>query len=471
MCGVSAFASGRMYGAGRVVRGALSVLMELQHRGQEAVGIGMADDAGNIDVLRRGSLVLNVYDEVFGSSGIVERRAFGCIAHTRYSTSGVYGGRLAQPEVVGNDRFSIAMAFNGNIANYRALFNDARRMAPELAPNHVENDTQALAYAIHALAKDEGWDVVEALRRLPEYVIGSYSLVVLTSEPRLVVARDPRGFRPLAYSYLDRDFYVGSETSALQALDLDWREVGAGEVLSFDGSTLEVTGSRVPPEPSPCVFEYVYFSRPDSYFNGVSVYLSRLRMGEHLAKEAPAGADVVVPVPDSGRIAAIGYSMASGLPLVEGIVINKYVGRVFISTPQQREVLSKIKYGVVRPAVDGKRAVVVDDSIVRGTTMGFLLSKLRREGASGLHVRIASPPFKCPCYMGIDVASRRELLVWGKAGIEEVRATLEADSLAYNTIKSLELSVGLPRVCHGCFSCVYPFPGIGVCELEGMSSR
>ncbi|MCS7099193.1 MAG: amidophosphoribosyltransferase [Sulfolobales archaeon] len=471
MCGISAYASGTPHSLAQAARNALLVLAELQHRGQESTGLAVADTGGSIYSARRGSLVHEALEDLLGLGGSVNREVFGCVAHTRYSTSGEYGASLAQPVVVGGERFKISIAFNGTIANYRELFSFARKTYAEELPSYVSNDTQALAYAIYALAKDEKWDVVEALKRLPEYVVGAYSLVALTSEPRLLISRDPRGFRPLAFFSGDREVYAASETSALQVFELEWREVGAGHVISFDGASLEITSSRVAVDPSPCVFEYVYFSRPDSYFNGVSIYEARIRMGEYLAREAPAPVDVVVPVPDSGRVAAIGYSLASGVPLVEGIVANKYVGRVFISTPRNRDTLSKIKYGVVRSAIEKKRIVVVDDSIVRGTTMGFLISKLRRSGAEGVHVRIASPPFVCPCFMGIDIASRKELLAWGRSSAENIRDSIGADSLAYNSLKALRRSVDLPRVCHACFSCQYDFPGLSVCELEKMFSR
>ncbi|MCX8185144.1 MAG: amidophosphoribosyltransferase [Sulfolobales archaeon] len=471
MCGISAYASSIPHSFTQAARNALLILTELQHRGQESVGLAVADTEGSISSIKRGSLVFSVLGD-FPSSGIgIDREVFGCIAHTRYSTSGEYGPSLAQPLVVGSEKLKISVAFNGTIANYGELFSHAKKLSPDTLPNYVDNDTQALAYAIYALARDEKWDVVEALRRLPEYVIGAYSMVILTSEPRLIVSRDPRGFRPLAFSYRDREVYVASETSALQVFELEWREVEPGEIISFDGATLESRSSRVAPDPSPCIFEYVYFSRPDSYFNGVSIHVSRIKMGEYLARESPAPVDAVVPVPDSGRLAAVGYSLASGIPLVEGIVANKYVGRVFISTPRDRDALSKIKYGIVKPAIEGRRVVVIDDSIVRGTTMGFLINKLRRSGASQVHVRIASPPFICPCYMGIDIASRKELLAWGKSSIEDIKNSVGADSLAYNSLKALEQSVNLPRVCHACFSCRYTFPGLAVCDLEKMFSR
>jgi len=470
MCGISAYASSRSRNFVDAAKAVLTLLIELQHRGQEAAGIASVDTAtGDMNVIKRGLLILDLLSEFLKESKNLAKEVFGCLGHTRYSTSGSYGPALAQPIVIGNGKLKLALAFNGNIANYRELHEFARSVAPEVAPK-AENDTEALAQAIYALSKEEGWDVVEALRKLPEYVVGAYSMVAITSEPRLIVARDPRGFRPLSFSFDGTEMFVASETSALQVLDLEWREVKEGEIVSFDGKSLEVSKARISAEPSPCIFEYVYFSRPDSYFNGVNVYSSRIRMGESLAKVMPVDADVVMPVPDSARPMALGYSMASGIPLGEGLVANKYVGRVFISSPDWRDALSKFKYGVIKPVVNMKRAVIVDDSIVRGTTMSYLISKIRRAGAREVHVRIASPPFRCPCFMGIDVASRKELLAWSKSSVDEIREALGADSLAYNTIQNLISSVGLPNVCHACFSCSYRFFGFSVDELEKMSS-
>ncbi|MEM0438627.1 MAG: amidophosphoribosyltransferase [Desulfurococcaceae archaeon] len=453
MGGISACATGKPQNYNQAVKTALSILIELQHRGQETAGIATFNGDGSISALKRRSPASGLLKRLTSIKNGSEQKGFGCVAYV----GGLLPKELIQPAVFGDEKFKIAVAFDGNITNYRDLHLIAKKIAPDTIPSHVQGESQAIAHAIYALAKEEKWDVVEALKRLPEYVVGAYSLVILTSEPRLVMARDPRGFKPLAYSYADKEIYVASETSALEVLGFDWRETGLGEILSFDGGSLEATTVRASVNPSPCVFEYVYISRPDSFFNGVSVYASRLKLGEYLAKEAPVDADIVVPVPDSGRIAAIGYSRASGIPLTEGIVINKYVGRVFISAPTRRDVVSKLKHGVIRSAVEGKRVVVVDDSIVRGTTLGFLLEKLRKGGARKLHLRISSPPFKCPCYCGVGVASGGELLAWGRSDIEEVRRSLGADSLAYNTLRNVELAVGLPSICNSCFTCRYTF--------------
>ncbi len=470
MCGISAYASSKPRNFVESAKTVLTLLIELQHRGQEAAGIASVDaTTGDVRVVRKELLILDLLFEFLRESKDFTGEVFGCIGHTRYSTSGSYGASLAQPVAIGDRRFRIVLAFNGNIVNYRELHEFARSIAPEVAPK-AENDTEALAQAVYALSKEEGWDVVEALRRLPEYVIGAYSIVAITSEPRLVAARDPRGFRPLSYSFNGSEVFVASETSALQVLDLEWREVREGEIISFDGRSLEVSKASVTAEPIPCIFEYVYFSRPDSYFNGISIYNTRIRMGESLAKVMPVDADVVMPVPDSARPMAIGYSMASGIPFGEGLVANKYVGRVFISMPNWRDTLSRFKYGVIKHTVNMRRVVLVDDSIVRGTTMSYLTSKIRRAGAREVHVRIASPPFRCPCFMGIDVASRKELIAWSKSSVDEIRQTLGVDSLAYNTIENLVSSVGLPKVCHACFSCSYRFFGLSVDELEKMSS-
>ncbi len=451
MGGIAAYATGRRRAYDQVLKEALLVLIELQHRGQESAGIAVAGSGGEIDVLRKRSPVFSLLWKLSRSRSRPERESFGCVAHVGDAAL----EELSQPVVFGDERFRVAVASDGCVSDYREIHLTARRLAPDVIPNHAWSPTHALAQAVYALAREERWDAVEALKRLSEHVAGTYSLVLLTSEPRLVIARGPRGLKPLAYSYAGDEFYAASETSALQVLDRDWREVEPGEILSFDGGSLETTSSGVPADPSPCVFEYVYISRPDSYFNGISVYTSRLRMGELLAKEAPVEADAVVPVPESGRVAAIGYSRASGIPLVEGIVINKYVGRVFIAAPERRDLISKLKHGIVRSAVEGKSVVVIDDSIVRGTTLGFLLEKLRRGGAEELHLRIASPPFRCPCYANVSIATREELLAWGKSDMEEIRKLLGADSLVYNTPKNLVLSVGLSNVCLSCFTCRY----------------
>lgn len=467
MCGIAAYAAGRGAEVRRAVAEAVSLLVELQHRGQEATGLSVLGLDGSFNHVYTRGLAIEVGDA--GAAGIGEGRAFGCLGHVRYSTTGGYWDSFAQPVTVGEGRLRLSLAFNGTIANYRDLLRLARNLEPGLLRRGTESDTYALALALYSVTKELGGDVIEGLRELSRYVIGAYSLAVLTAEPRLVIARDPRGFRPLAYTNLGDTLYAASETAALEVLGLgSWKEVEPGGIVSFDGGSLEVVRSPVAAEPSPCIFEYVYFSRPDSYFNGVSVYVARYRMGEALAKMAPAEADVVIPVPDSARVAALGYSTASGIPIADGLVVNKYVGRVFISPPGVRGQLSKLKYGVVREVISRRRVVLVDDSIVRGTTMRSLISKLRGGGALAVHVRISSPPFRCPCFMGIDIASREELLACRAIDTDAISKEVGADTLAYNTLEGLTSAVGLPKVCHACFSCSYPFPGLDAEKLERM---
>ena len=458
MCGITAYV-----GSGDVSDIVLELLIELQHRGQESAGIALVTYQGHMNVIRGRGLVFDVL-----TPDTLERlksvdNIFAGIGHVRYSTSGGFLDSVPQPFIVG-DGFKIAIAFNGTIANYVQL-------AKSLGLRRALNDTHVLAETIYRLAKEHHRDVVEALRELPNYVIGSYSIVVLTTEPRLVIARDPRGFRPLAYVFNDA-LYVASETAALSIVTGNvGREVDPGEIISFDGFSLErsrVKGSVIP---TPCIFEYVYFARPDTVFNGISVYEARIRMGIELARTSPVDADVVVPVPESGRYAAMGYSRASGIPLEEGLFINRYLGRGFIMPPTIRRKVSELKYGIVRRVVEDRRVVLVDDSIVRGTTMKSLILKLRKSGARKVHVRIASPPFKYPCFMGIDIASRRELLINRSKSIDEMAKYMGADSLGYNTLRGLMRAVGLTSVCHACFSGLYPFPGLNAEKLERIFSR
>lgn len=462
MCGIAGY-----MGPGDVITTILSLLIELQHRGQESAGIAVATRGGEIHrIVGRGLVVEALNNEkTLQLRGVDE--IVGGIGHVRYSTSGGYLDSQAQPILVGDENFRIAVAFNGTIANFSSI-------AKLLRIVDADGDAKVLAAFLFRLAKEFGNDVVEALKVLPHYVVGGYSVAVLTSEPRIVVARDPHGFRPLAILHTGSDFYVASETAALDIVTghlWRWREVLPGEIISYDGSSLEFTKSPISAPISPCVFEYVYFSRPDSVFNGVSIYVSRVRMGEELARAAPAMGDVVVPVPDSGRAAAIGFSRASGLPLEEGIVVNKYVGRGFIAPPRSREIISRLKYGFIKSVVSGKKVVLIDDSIVRGTTMRSIVRRLREAGASEVHVRVASPPFRYPCFMGIDVASREQLLAWRAMSLDEIAKALNADSVGYNTIEGLRRAVGIPLICHACFTGLYPFKGLDADALEKMFIR
>ena len=347
MCGIVGYIGSR-----DVVSTIISMMFELQHRGQEAAGVAIASKNGDIySVVGRGlvSEALN-YTNLYKLYKV--EGAFGGIGHIRYATSGGYLDSQVQPIVVGEDRFKAAIVFNGTIANYIQL-------AKEFDIKAINGDALVFAQVLYKLAKEFGNDFIEALKVLPNYVIGGYSIAVLTSEPRIVVAKDPRGFRPLSIAVTNEEFFASSETAALDVIGIsNWREILPGEIASYDGSSIEFTRSSIPALVSPCIFEYVYFSRPDSIFNGVSIYIARVRMGEELAKNVPANGDVVIPIPDSGRGAAIGFSRESKIPLEEGIVVNKYIGRGFIAPPTYREFVSKLKYGFIRCVIDGKKVII-----------------------------------------------------------------------------------------------------------------
>ena len=453
MCGIAAY-----YGPNAVLK-IYRMLIELQHRGQESAGISFMDKRRRVKTLKGRGLVVEAIP--FENLGDVESTY--AIGHVRYSTSGGFMDYGSQPVEIGV-KPRISVAFNGNIINYREL-------GAEIGVNS-NNDTVVLAHLLYRLTLDNNGDIVEAIREIAEHVIGSYSIVVLTDEPRIVIARDPYGFKPLAYSYTDKVFAAASETPALEQAGLyEWVELGPGEIVSFDGKDIETTTARKKAVPTPCVFEYVYFSRPDSFFNGIQVHTARVRMGELLGITAPVEADLVIPVPDSGRSAALGYSKSTGLPFDEGLMRNRYVGRSFIMPPGLRELVSDVKYGVIRDSVQGRRIVLVDDSLIRGTTMRSIVRVLRMHGAREVHVRIASPPVKYPCFMGIDFPTRRELIASRTKDISKIAEEIGADTLEYNSLENLRKAIGIPSLCMACFSGVYPFSNIDVSRLEKIFAR
>lgn len=465
MCGIAGYAS--LNNADKALNTVLALLIELLHRGQESTGIAYINDVdGGIRLhTSRGT----AFDMLLNHTDLhtVVNIRFGAIGHTRYSTSGGYLDSSPQPKVINGTKLKIALAFNGTIANYKLLI----REFGVTDTSGTLNDADVLAHIIYRLALDHKGDVVEALKEVSKLVIGGYSIAVLTSEPRLVLARDPHGFRPLVYSYRDGEFIFASESAALDVLGFnEWVEVPVGGIVSFDGKSIE-TVYGVIATPAPCAFEYIYISRPDSVFNDINVHEVRVRLGYELAKIAPVEADVVIPVPDSGRGAAIGYSRGSGIPLDEGLVINRYIGRGFIMPPHMREMIARLKYGFIRNTIRGRRIVLVDDSIVRGTTMAAIAAKLKSLGAREVHIRISSPPFMYPCFMGVDVASRGELIAWRSMNIDEIALMLNADSVAFNTVENVKKVVNLPTICMACFTGLYPFRGFTVDELEKMFSR
>lgn len=455
MCGIAGFLYERSFKDS--LESLIMMMYSLQHRGQEAFGISFLFKEGSFYVMRSRQQLFSVFLKPWGAE-VLKKEVLGAVGHLRYSTTGQYNAP-AQPVLLESSEMSFVLAFNGTIANFNEIessFAKSLGKKVRVSPALKNNDSVVLAKLLYILAKEKGNDIVEALKELPYHAIGGYSIVLLTNEPRIVVARDPYGFRPLFYSD-SAGLHVASENPPLELIGINsWKEAEPGEIVSYNMLSIEKTRTSFKAEPSPCLFEYVYFSRPDSFFNGVSIYKARLRMGELLARHAPAEGDIIVPVPESGRIIALGYSRALGIPLEEGIIVNKYIGRGFIAPPIQRPLVTKIKYNIVGEAVKGKSIVIVDDSIVRGTTMRELVPKLKSKGAKKVHVRIASPPYTCPCYMGIDVPTKGEVLAKG-FDEQKIGKMINADSLVYNTLENLISSTGLPKVCHACFSCRYPF--------------
>ena len=428
-------------------------LHALQHRGQEAAGI-VSFDGTQFTAERHMGLV----GDVFGKSGhIANLRGPNAIGHVRYSTTGGSVVRNIQPMFADLAGGGLAIAHNGNLTNARALRTDLVRNG---AIFQSTSDTETI---IHLVARSHYGPVVEKLIDALKHVEGAYSLVALTSK-KLIGVRDPLGVRPLVLGLLDGAYILASETCALDIIGADFvRDVEAGEmvVITHDGvESLRPFGTRAKRF---CIFEYVYFARPDSMVEGHNVYEVRKRIGEELAMEAPADADMVVPVPDSGVPAALGFSNASGLPFELGIIRNHYVGRTFIEPSDRiRHLGVKLKHNPNREKLKGKRVVLVDDSIVRGTTSKKIVEMVRDAGAREVHFRIASPPTTHSCFYGVDTPNKEDLLAH-KLDLEGMREFIRADSLAFISMNGLYRAMGQPKrngaapqYCDACFSGDYP---------------
>ena len=421
-------------------------LLALQHRGQESAGIAVSDD-GHLMVVRDMGLVAQVFTEAT-LSGLTGQAAIG---HTRYSTTGATMWTNAQPSVQHGNGRAVALGHNGNLTNTTALRDELRRDGARLTST---SDTEAIAALV---ARDQG-TLEEAVARAMARLDGAYAIVLL-SEGKLVGFRDPDGIRPLALGRLDGDFVLASESCVFDLLGAEFvREVAPGEIVVADGDGLRSI-QALPPQgrTALCVFELIYFARPDSRLAGVELHAARVRMGERLAEEAPADADVVIPIPDSGTPAATGFARASGIPFSEGLIKNRYVGRTFIQPDQAlREHGIKTKFNPL-DELAGKRVVVVDDSIVRGTTTRKIVGMLFEAGATEVHVRISSPPVVSPCYYGIDMATTEELVAASRSE-EEIRALLGATSLAYLSLDGLEWATRQPaeELCRACLTRQYP---------------
>jgi amidophosphoribosyltransferase len=424
-------------------------LYALQHRGQESAGI-VSWDGTQLHVERGMGHVSDIFKEKV-LARLPGNRAMG---HTRYSTSGTSVIANAQPIVVKTSMGPLGIIHNGNLTNAVEI---RQRLEQEGSIFQTTSDTEVI---LHLMAREPRRDVVESFILALEKVRGAYSLLLITNDG-LIAARDPNGFRPLVVGDLNGCSCFASESCAFDLLEArSVRELGLGEVVVARGGKIESYRLERAAEPARCIFEHVYFARPDSKVFGDSVSQARLNMGARLAREAPAAADIVVPVPDSGLFAALGYSRESGLPLEFGLIRNHYVGRTFIEPKQSiRHFGVKVKLNPIRELIAGKRVVLVDDSIVRGTTSRKIVRMVRDAGAAEVHVRISAPPTQWPCHYGIDTPTRGELIA-SDHSVEEIRRFVEADSLAYLSLDGLLASVSGPRdsYCTACWTGDYRVP-------------
>ena len=425
-------------------------LFALQHRGQEMAGIVSSGngDGAEFDEFRGMGHVA----DIFSSEVLSHLKGSAAIGHTRYSTAGDKTLLNAQPILARCNKGAMALAHNGNLVNSDPVRERLERKGSIFQTNA---DTEVIP---HLVAHAKADTIEEALPGALEKVEGAYSLVILT-ERGVVAIRDPHGFRPLALGQLDGAWVVASETCAFDLIGAEYvREIEPGEMVRITEEGVESTYISPPIKHSYCVFEHVYFSRPDSIVFGRPVQKSRDMLGRLLAREQPADADVVVPVPDSGVAAALGYSMESGIPLKFGLIRNHYIGRTFIQ-PQQdiRDFNVRVKLNPVASLLTQKRVILVDDSIVRGTTMRKIVRMVRDAGAAEVHVRVSCPPTISPCFYGIDTPTKRELIA-SRKDVDEIREFMEADTLGYLTIDGLRKSVADAegRYCTACFTGDYP---------------
>ena len=429
-------------------------LFALQHRGQESCGIAVSDTSGpkgRVQSYKDMGLV----NEVFTPEILGKLNGDIGVGHVRYSTAGASTRENAQPLVLNYVKGTLALAHNGNLINANELRHDLEYTG---AIFQTTIDTEVIAYHI-ARERLNSKTAEEAVRRAVAKLKGAFSLVV-ASPRKLIGARDPFGFKPLCIGKRDNAYILTSETCALETIGAEFiRDVRPGEVVTISpegGIQSDMSLALAPEKEARCIFEYIYFARPDSHIDGVSVYGSRIKAGRFLAMDSPVDADLVVGVPESGNAAALGYSLQSGIPYGTAFVKNSYVGRTFIKPKQSsRESSVRVKLNVLKEAVAGKRIIMIDDSIVRGTTSDRIVKMLRDAGATEVHVRISSPPFLWPCYFGTDIPEREQLIAYNRT-IDEIREIIGADSLGYLDVERLEeLSEGL-SICKGCFNVIYP---------------
>ena len=445
-------------------------LYALQHRGQESAGIAVSD--GRCLAIHKG---MGLVSEVFGDETINGLGGTSAIGHVRYSTTGSSLLANAQPLVVRHRRGELALAHNGNLVNAAAI---RQELEEEGSIFQTTVDTEVVAHLVARAGRNGIESAVEESLRT---VQGGFAFVFLTPD-RLLAARDPNGFRPLSLGRLGDAWVVASESCAFDTVGAEFvRDVAPGELVIVDGHGLRSVQVRPAVRPSLCVFEYIYFARPDSNLNGLNVHAARKNLGRQLAREHPADADLVTGVPDSSISAATGYAEEAGIPYEVGLVKNRYVGRTFIQPAEVSRVTGvRLKLNALRKVVEGRRVVLVDDSIVRGTTSRHIVGLLRSAGAREVHLRISSPPYLHPCHYGIDTSAAADLVATGKA-VEEIRRLVDADSLGYLSATGMQSAInggavdadreGGGRHCLACFNGDYPVNVAGAAgkfALEGV---
>lgn len=429
-------------------------LLALQHRGQESCGIAVSDTGGP-----KGKVLshkdMGLVSEAFTAEQLEKLKGDIGVGHVRYSTAGSSTRENAQPLVLNYVKGTLGLAHNGNLINTPQLRHE---LAYTGAIFQTTIDSELIAYCI-ARERLQSKSVEEAVGRTMDRIRGAYSLVIM-SPRKLIGARDPFGFKPLCIGRRGNAYLLASESCALDTLGAEYvRDVLPGEIVTISpeyGIRSDMSHGISAGEHARCVFEYIYFARPDSNIDGVSVYHSRMMAGKFLAMDSPVEADLVVGVPESGNCAALGYSLQSGIPYGTAFVKNAYVGRTFIKPGQKsRESSVQVKLNPIREAVEGKRIIMIDDSIVRGTTSDRIVRMLREAGAKEVHMRVSSPPFLWPCYFGTDVPAREQLIAYERS-VEDICHMIGTDSLAYLRMERLSEMVDGLEICRGCFTGKYP---------------
>ncbi len=429
-------------------------LLALQHRGQESCGIAVSDTSGP-----KGKVLsakdMGLVNEAFTPELLKKLKGDIGVGHVRYSTAGSSTRENAQPLVLNYVKGTLALAHNGNLINAPELRKELEYTG---AIFQTTIDSEVIAYFI-ARERLNSKTVEEAVGRAMKKIRGAYSLIIM-SPRKLIGARDPFGFRPLCIGKRDNSYVLASETCALDTIGATFvRDVEPGEIVTISPEKgIESDKSMCIPKEqhARCVFEYIYFARPDSFVDGMSVYNSRILAGRYLAIDSPVDADLVVGVPESGNCAALGYAMESGIPYGQAFVKNSYVGRTFIKPGQKnRESSVQVKLNALRDAVEGRRVIMIDDSIVRGTTSDRIVRMLREAGAKEVHMRVSSPPFLWPCYFGTDIPARDQLIAYNRS-VDEICKVIGADSLGYLKEERLSQIVEGREICSGCFTGKYP---------------